>query len=156
MTGRNAGASSAGYSGTPLPRKLGIKPGARVALVGAPAGFEDLLGPTEAAVLERRDARHLAAIEDGETWDVVVYFVTRRTTIERDFAKLAGAISKAGAIWIAWPKRSSGVQTDLTENVLRDICLPSGMVDNKVCAIDDTWSGLRFVWRLEFRGTRPK
>jgi hypothetical protein len=136
----------AGYSGTPLPRKLGIKPGHRVGLIHAPDGFEDLLGPNDATTLARTD------VDGGQTWDVAVYFVTRRTRLKRDLAKLAKAISKAGALWIAWPKRSSGVETDLTENVLREVCLPSGLVDNKVCAIDQTWSGLRFVWRLERRG----
>lgn len=148
MTSRNADASGAGYSGTPLPRKLGIKPGHRVGLIDAPDGFGDLLGTNDAATLARTDLR------DGQAWDVAVYFVTRRTRLEHDFAKLAKAISKAGALWIAWPKRTSGVETDLTENVLREVCLPSGMVDNKVCAIDATWSGLRFVWRLELRASR--
>ena len=83
--------------------------------------------------------------------DVIVFFATARRELERRFPKLAGALDPAGALWIAWPKRSSGVATDLTEDVLREVGLPAGLVDNKVCAIDDTWSGLRVVWRKENR-----
>ena len=133
----------AGYSGTPLPKKLGIKEGARIALVGAPAGFERTLGRLPDEVELRARARG--------PLDLIVFFTTSRRELERRFAKLAAALDPAGALWIAWPKRSSGVETDLTEDALRDVGLPAGLVDNKVCAIDETWSGLRFVIRLENR-----
>jgi hypothetical protein len=136
----------AGYSGTPLPQKLGIKPGARVALVDAPAGF-GLALPAEARLV------------DGKTRDVdvIVWFVTARATLAKRLAPIAARMQPAGGLWIAWPKKASGVATDMTENIVRDVALPTGLVDNKVCAIDDTWSGLRLVVRLENRPpkTRP-
>jgi hypothetical protein len=128
---------------TPLPRKLGVKEGTRLALVDAPAGFERTLGqlPDEVDVRERARG----------PLDLILFFTTSRRELERRFAKLAAALEPAGALWIAWPKRSSGVETDLTEDVLREVGLPLGLVDTKVCAIDDTWSGLRFVIRKENR-----
>lgn len=128
---------------TPLPKKLGVKEGVRLLLVGAPDGFERTLGQLPDRV-ERRD-RVRAPL------DVIVFFTTSRAELERRFAQLAGALDPAGALWIAWPKKRSGVETDLTENVLREVGLPAGLVDNKVCAIDETWSGLRFVIRKENR-----
>jgi hypothetical protein len=134
----------AGYSGTPLPKKLGIKPGARLALVSAPAGFVDYtLRPLPESVDLRSRARG--------PLDLIVFFTRRRSELERRFGKLAAALDPAGSLWIAWPKRSSGVRTDLTEDTLREVGLPLGLVDTKVCAIDDTWSGLRFVIRKENR-----
>ena len=134
----------AGYSGTPLPKKLGIKEEARLALVGAPGDFvESTLTPLPDRVELRTRARG--------PLDVIVFFTKSREELERRFGKLAAALDPAGALWIAWPKRSSGVATDLTEDVLREVGLPQGLVDNKVCAIDDTWSGLRFVIRKENR-----
>jgi hypothetical protein len=132
-----------GYSGTPLARKLGIKEGHTVAFPAAPDGFEALLGelPEEVSV-KRRATPPL---------DVVVAFFARRAELERRFARLAEAIRPAGGLWIAWPKRSSGVTTDLTEDVVRDVALGNGLVDNKVCAIDETLSGLRLVFRLSDR-----
>jgi hypothetical protein len=132
---------TAGYSGTPLPTKLGIKEGSRVALLGAPAGFA-LESLPAAVTLVRRLSPHL---------DVVVLFVTRRAEYERRFAAVAAALTPAGGFWVAWPKKASGVATDLTENVVRDIALDRGLVDNKVCAIDEVWSGLRLVRRLRDR-----
>ena len=134
----------AGYSGTPLPKKLGIKEGARLALVGAPDGF------LESTLTPLPDRVELRACARGPL-DVIVFFTKSRADLERRFAKLAAALQPAGALWIAWPKRSSGVATDLTEDVLREVGLPQGLVDTKVCAIDDTWSGLRFVIRKENR-----
>ena len=135
---------TAGYSGTPLPKKLGIKEGARLALVSAPDGFIDTtLAPLPDQVEVRSRARG--------PLDVIVFFTKSRADLERRFAKLAAALQPAGALWIAWPKRSSGESTDLTEDVLREVGLPQGLVDTKVCAIDDTWSGLRFVIRKENR-----
>jgi hypothetical protein len=132
-----------GYSGTPLPRKLGIKEGHRVAFPGAPAGFERILAPLPDGVSVRARARG--------PLDVIVLFTKRRAELERRFDALKGALDLAGGLWVAWPKRSSGVETDLTEDVVRDLALDRGLVDNKVCAIDETWSGLRLVYRLEDR-----
>lgn len=134
---------SAGYSGTPLPRKLGLREGDRVLLVGAPDGAEELLEPLPAGVTVARRAR--------SPLDAILFFATRRSEVERRHEELAARLTRAGMLWLAWPKRSSGVPTDVTEGVLREVILPSGMVDTKVCAIDDTWSGLRFVRRRELR-----
>ena len=133
----------AGYSGTPLARKLGVKEGQRVAFQAAPEGFEALLGELpEGVAVKRRATTPL---------DVVVAFFKRRAELERRFTRLAETIRPAGCLWIAWPKRSSGVATDLTEDVVRELALAAGLVDNKVCAIDETWSGLRLVFRLRDR-----
>jgi hypothetical protein len=133
----------AGYSGTPLVRKLGIKEGHRVALIDAPGGAEALLGDLPAGATVLRTAR--API------DVVLLFVTERRVLERKLPGLAERIERAGGIWVCWPKRSSGVVTDMTEHDVRDVALPLGLVDNKVCAVDETWSGLRVVYRLSNR-----
>jgi hypothetical protein len=136
----------AGYSGTPLPKKLGIREGARLALVRAPQGFEHTLGNLPPGVLVHEQAR-------GRL-DVIVFFATRRRELERRFPAFARALVPDGGLWVSWPKRTSGVATDVTENVAREVGLAAGLVDNKVCAIDDTWSGLRFVYRLEDRPSR--
>jgi hypothetical protein len=138
-----------GYSGTALARKLGITEGARVALLGAPDGFDDELAPLpEGVTVLRRLAGGL---------DVAVLFVTERRELERRFPAVAQAVFPAGGFWVAWPKRASKVPTDLTEDVLREVGLPQGLVDNKVCAVTEVWSGLRFVWRKENRGPeRPR
>ena len=133
----------AGYSGTPLPQKLGIRAGARVALLRAPEGFAATLEPLPDGVRLGTQAR------SGQ--DVVLFFVARRSELARRFAGLAKVLVPAGGLWIAWPKRSAGVATDLTEHVVREIGLDGGLVDNKVCAIDEVWSGLRFVYRLADR-----
>jgi hypothetical protein len=135
----SAGAS--GYSGTPLPRKLGIKPGHRVALLGAPDGFE-LAGLPEDVSVKRRA---------GGKADVILTFHTSRAELERRLPALRAMMEPAAGLWIAWPKRASKVETDITEDVLREIALPTGLVDNKVCAVDETWSGLRLVIRLQHR-----
>lgn len=134
----------AGYSGTPLAKKLGIREGSRVAVLSAPQGFEKTLDLPNGVQL-KRDAR-------GKH-DVMVFFVTRESELTKRFASLARALEPDGGLWIAWPKKSSGVATDLSENPIRDIGLSNGLVDNKVVAIDDTWSGLRFVYRV---ADRPK
>jgi hypothetical protein len=133
----------AGYSGTPLAKKLGIRAGDTVALVGAPEGFEDELEGLPDDVQLRRRA--------GGKPQVVLLFTTTARDLENRFETLAKSIWPGGSLWIAWPKRSSGVATDLDENRLRDVGLPHGLVDNKVCAVNDVWSGLRFVWRKENR-----
>jgi hypothetical protein len=128
----------------PLPEKLGIKEGSRVALVAAPDRFvESTLAPLPDQVDLRERARG--------PLDLIVFFTKTRADLKRRFGKLASAIRPAGVLWIAWPKRSSGISTDLTEDILREVGLPQGLVDTKVCAIDDTWSGLRFVFRKENR-----
>ena len=133
----------AGYSGTPLPRKLGIKAGHDVCVSRAPAEFADALGELPEGVRVRTRI--------GRDHDVVVAFFTRRGELERRLATLTEALGVDGGLWIAWPKRSSGVPTDITENTLREVALPRGLVDNKVCAIDETWSGLRLVFRAADR-----
>lgn len=134
----------AGYSGTPLARKLGIGPGDRVALLGAPDGF---------AIPEPPPGTEFRTSTRGR-FAVIVSFHTRRADLERRFPTLMQAVEVDGGVWVAWPKRSSGVPTDITEDTVREVALPTGMVDNKVCAIDDTWSGLRLVWRKELRAGR--
>jgi len=131
----------AGYSGTPLPTKLGIKPGHRVLLAAAPSGFD--LGPLPGVEVHRRAG--------SAAYDVVLLFVTRRHDLLARLDGLRARLTPAGGLWVVWPKRASGVPSDLDENVLRDVVLPTGMVDNKVCAVDQTWSGLRFVVRLSHR-----
>jgi hypothetical protein len=133
----------AGYSGTPLPRKLGIKENHRLALIGAPEGFTQTLGALPGGVETRTSVRGRA--------DVIVFFATRRVELERRFAALKRALEWDGGLWVAWPKGSSGVETDLTGNVVREIGLANGLVDVKVCAVDEIWSGLRLVHRLEDR-----
>lgn len=135
----------AGYTGTPLPRKLGIKSGSRIALVQAPADFGATLGelPDDVSVSGDVDA--------GAGLDLVLFFTRSADELRARFAALSGAIHPAGMLWIAWPKQASRVATDLTENVVRATALERGMVDVKVCAIDATWSGLKLVYRLADR-----
>jgi hypothetical protein len=135
----------AGYSGTPLPKKLGIKPGHRVLLDSAPAGFEDeLLVPLpDDVTIARRAGR--------SPYDVVVAFRPDTATFTRHLARDITRIPKDGALWIAWPKKASGIVTDITEDVVRREALAIGVVDVKVCAIDATWSGLKLVYRTKDR-----
>src|SRR3954452_23513355 len=130
-----------GYSGTPLPRKLGIKAGHRVLLLGAPAGLS--LGELPGGVTLRGQARGTA--------DVILAFVGRRAELERRMPRLRERMQPAAGLWIAWPKRASGVETDLTEDVVRELALANRLVDNKVAAVDATWSALRLVIRLKDR-----
>ena len=127
----------AGYSGTSLAKKLGIKDGAKIALVAAPPGFERALAPLPDDVEIRTQAR-------GRL-DVVVFFATRERELARRFPIMARALQPAGGLWVAWPKKTSCVATDLTFDPVQQVGLDAGLVDNKVCAIDDTWSALRFV-----------
>ena len=129
----------AGYSGTPLPKKLGIKPGSTLALLNPPDGFAgNTLGPLPADVAIRTDLRKPA--------DLILWFARSLSEVERRIEALANKVGRGG-LWIAWPKRASGVQTDLTEPQVRRIGLANGLVDYKICAIDATWSGLRFARR---------
>ena len=132
-----------GYSETPLAQKLGIRPGARLAVLQAPDGFEQTLGGLPSGVQLLRQTR--------PPLDVVVAFFTARSALDRRLPHLRAALSPSGGLWIAWPKRSSGRATDLTEDVVRGLGLGAGLVDNKVCAIDEVWSGLRLVYRLADR-----
>ena len=126
-------------SATPLPRKLGIAPGARVAVIAGPAGFAHQFD--EALVSTRLRGR----------FDVVIQFARSRATLERRLDALVGALEPRGGLWIAWPKRSSGVRSDLDDRTVRELGLGTGLVDNKVCAIDESWSALRFVSRRSAR-----
>lgn len=132
-----------GYSGTPLVRKLGFKEGMRAHYAGAPDVFGALLGELPAGV--RVLARPAAEL------DIVVLFVRSRAELERRLGGLHAKLSQDGMLWVAWPKRASKVPTDMTEDVVRDVALPRGLVDVKVCAIDETWSGLKLVIRRELR-----
>jgi hypothetical protein len=137
---------AAGYSGTPLPRKLGIREGHRVALLSAPAGFAAVLGALPEGVVLRASG--------SGAYDVGVLFVRTAAELAARFAPARGRLddsSIGGGLWVAWPKRASGVPTDLTEDRVREVALGAGLVDNKVCAIDDTWSGLRCVVRVADR-----
>jgi hypothetical protein len=134
---------AAGYSGTPLAKKLGIKEGALVATVDAPDELLDFFDQLPGGV------EFKPGIEADAT--IVLLFVTERAALERHLPGAAESIYPDGAIWVAWPKKASKVPTDMTEDVVRDLALPMNLVDNKVCAISDIWSGLRIVWRREFR-----
>ena len=135
----------AGYSGTPLPKKLGIKEGSRIALINAPKDFQSELGELPDNVqLIKRPAKSL---------DIILLFALTEQALVRDFAKLAATLVSNGMIWIAWPKKSSGVATDLSEQRVQRIGLDAGLDDVKICAIDETWSGLKFVYRLKDRSS---
>lgn len=125
---------TAGYSGTPLPKKLGIKDGSRVLVEGAPDGF----------------LPDVPRVPRGPA-DVIVAFHTERAGVEEAIPRLRAQMTPGGGLWIAWPKRASKVPTDVTEDVVREIALANRLVDNKVCAIDAVWSGLRLVIRLTDR-----
>jgi len=133
----------AGYSGTPLAKKLGIKENHRLALVNAPKDFLAQLGPLPATtkIVERLT----------KPLDLVLLFVEREKSLVQQFPRLANKVASNGMIWIAWPKKSSGVATDLSFDRVQKIGLQGGLVDVKICAVDDIWSGLKFVYRLKDR-----
>jgi len=131
----------AGYSGTPLPKKLGIKDGFRLALLRLPANVE--------AELKRAIAA--CEVTDTEPFDFVFLFVKTQAELKKDFVRMAKQLTPAGMLWVAWPKKTSGVATNLTENEVRRIGLEAGLVDGKVCAVDEVWSGLKFANRLKDR-----
>lgn len=133
----------AGYSATPLAKKLGIRPGHRLALIDAPEGFGPALEPLPADVALRRDLRGAR--------DVLLFFAPDTKRLDRRLPALRRALVDDGGLWIAWPKRSSGVPTDLTFDAVQSRGLALGLVDNKVCAVDEVWSGLRFVVRVKDR-----
>ncbi len=136
----------AGYSGTPLPKKIGIREGFRVWLVNAPKGFEKELGklPPRAT---------LSRVPLAESLDVILLFVESQKVLKQEFAKFAGKLLPNGMLWVAWPKKSSGVSTDLSFEEVQQVGLQAGLVDVKICAIDDIWSGLKFVYRVKDRST---
>ena len=135
----------AGYSGTPLAKKIGIKEGSRIALVNAPQDFQSELEELPDNVQFIRPS--------AKSLDIILFFVLTEQTLAKDFSKLAARLTANGMIWIAWPKKSSGVATDLTFDRVQRLGLTAGLVDVKICAIDDTWSGLKFVYRLKDRPT---
>jgi hypothetical protein len=139
-------AQASGYSGTPLPVKLGIKTGHLVLFHDAPEGFDPQPMP---------DGVTVETTEDGGAgpYDVIVAFVPDSATLAEDYGTLPSLLAKNGALWICWPKKASKIVTDVTENVVRDeaLALPIGLVDVKIAAIDDTWSGLKLVYRLDRR-----
>ena len=133
----------AGYSARSLVDKLGIKPRTRIAIVNPPRGFRATLGKLPAGVT--------VAARVGGTYPLIHFFTRDRAELEKKFASLKQALEPAGALWVSWPKGSSGVATDLTENVVREVALAGGLVDVKVAAVDDVWSGLKLVRRLKDR-----
>jgi len=132
----------AGYSGTPLVKKLGIKENFKAAILNAPAGFTRTLDLPAGVKLNSRSPRPL---------DFAMLFVKSKRDLDAKFLPCAAQLAPAGMLWISWPKRASGVVTDLTDNVVRELGLAKGMVDVKVCAVDDVWSGLKFVFRVQDR-----
>lgn len=137
---------TAGYSGTPLARKLSLKDGMRVWWDGVPASVREEIA-SEGLWLEQFDAAEALI-------DAAHIFVSERADLEAKLSQLLPLIASAGMIWVSWPKKASKVRTDLTEDVIRDVCLPMGLVDVKVCAVDDVWSGLKLVVRRQNRSVR--
>jgi hypothetical protein len=129
----------------PLPQKLGIEPGDTVALIGAPAWLEDALAEVPGVAELHTD------LGGDALFDVIVVFVTWRSELEAELGRLRDRMAPACGLWVAWPKRAARVPTDMSDNVVREVALPTGLVDNKVCAVDDTWSALRLVIRRENR-----
>lgn len=132
-----------GYSGTPLARKLGIKEGSSVLLIEAPAGYKSLLGPLPPRVSFPRQA--------NQAIDLVHLFVTRKAVLQKHLVSLRKTLRVDAAVWVSWPKKSSKVPTDITEDTIRDVALPLGFVDIKVCAVSDVWSALKVVVRKGLR-----
>ena len=135
----------AGYSGTPLAKKLGIGAGQVVATIDAPEHYAELLGELPPG----------AKLQDGVRGKTpfVHVFTTKKAGLSKSLPRLGKAIFPDGVLWISWPKKSAGVPTDVTEDVIREVALPLGLVDVKVCAVDETWSGLKLMWRKERRGS---
>ena len=133
----------AGYSGTPLAKKLGIKAGSRVFALGAPSNYRKLLAPLP-------DGVTIVARMSADT-DITHLFATRRADLARGIKAVLGKMPQDGVIWVSWPKKSAKVPTDITEDTIREVALPLGLVDIKVCAVDEVWSGLKLVIRRENR-----
>lgn len=141
--------AEAGYSGTPLPKKLGLKDGQIVGFFDLPAAHADLKTAALFTAIEDLAADRLG--KDRERFDVLHLFLTERERLELLAGHMGAAIKRDGMIWISWPKKSSKVPTDITEDVIRSVLLPTGLVDVKVCAVDEIWSGLKLVIRKELR-----
>jgi hypothetical protein len=137
----------AGYSGTPLVKKLGIKDRFRLGLVNPPRGFQKELVGLPSGV-------KISTPPLPKPLDLIIFFADSHQTLKSSFSKLAGKLTSNGTLWVAWPKKASGVATDLTDNSVRQIGLDAGLVDVKVCAVNEIWSGLKFVYRLEDRKSR--
>lgn len=133
----------AGYSGTPLAKKLGIREGSKVNLIGAPEGYLKLLEPLPV------DIEFVSRV--SQSTDIIHFFCTQRTELEKALSTFRGKIKPTASIWVSWPKKSAKVPTTVTEDTVREVALPLGFVDIKVCAIDDVWSGLKLVIRKELR-----
>jgi hypothetical protein len=133
----------AGYSGTPLPQKLGIKSGTNAVVINGPKNYRKLLGKLPDGV---RLTNHLTA-----NADFVHFFTKRRSELGKQLPRLRAKLSDTGTLWVSWPKKSAGVPTDMTEDMIRDVALPLGLVDTKVCAVDEIWSGLKLMIRRENR-----
>ena len=132
-----------GYSGRTLVEKLGIKPGYRVLAINAPAHYRDILRPLPHGVsFLSRPAKHV---------DLIHMFVSRRSEIAKELPRQRRIMPDSGVLWVSWPKKASGLSTDVTEDVVREVALPLGLVDTKVCAVDDVWSGLKLMVRRELR-----
>lgn len=129
----------AGYSGTPLAQKLGIKPGATIVLINPPAKYQKLLGSSASDA----QFKSRAGAETG----FIHFFTRRRIELEKQLTRLRTKLADSGTLWVSWPKKSAGVPTDVTEDVIRAVALPLGFVDTKVCAVDETWSGLKLMIR---------
>jgi hypothetical protein len=132
----------AGYSGTPLAKKLGIKPATKLFTVAAPGHYDELLAPLP------EDVKRVRKIDDA---DVAHLFVTARARLDKELRAAVPKMKQDAAIWISWPKKSSKVETDITEDTIREVALPLGLVDIKVCAVDEIWSGLKLVIRKQLR-----
>lgn len=132
----------AGYSGTPLAKKLGIKPGSAIFVIAAPGHYDELLAPLPEGV------KRVRKIDDA---DVAHFFETSRARLDKDLRAAVSKMQQYAAIWISWPKKAAKVETDITEDTIREVALPLGLVDIKVCAVDETWSGLKLVIRKQLR-----
>lgn len=135
--------TASGYSGTPLSKKLGLEAGTRLCLLGAPDGYTSLLAPMPEGVVLQRSA--------GPTTDLAQVFATRREDLAKQLTSLRKSLGSQAALWVSWPKKASKVPTSITEDVIRELALPLGFVDVKVCAVDAVWSGLKLVVRKELR-----
>jgi len=132
----------AGYSGTPLVKKLGIKPGSNIVFINAPSDYaKELDLPADVSANSR----------SGKALDFAQLFVKSEKELTKKFSQYAKGLNPSGMLWVSWPKKNSGVSTDLSENIVRDIGLAAGLVDVKICAVNDVWSGLKFVFRLKDR-----
>jgi hypothetical protein len=149
---KTGSAGTAGYSGTPLPQKLGQKPGQRALFIALPDGLERQLTATK--FLETRLTPTVNAKTSKGPFDYVHLFTTKRATLAGSLPLLKERLAADGMIWVSWPKKAAKIETDITEDTIREVCLPMGLVDVKVCAVDETWSGLKLMIRKELRNRK--